>query len=281
MESGLVGQVATGTNGQVGPTRADRPRRRVSARVLRRVATPLVLLGVWHVGSTSGLISERTLASPGTIASTFGDLLSSGQLVEHMTVSLQRAAYGLGLGVLTGTALALVAGLSRLGEDLVDPPLQMARTLPVLGLVPLFILWFGIGETAKVLMVALATTFPVYLNTFAGIRGVDQRLVEAASTLGLRRAGLVRHVVLPAALPHFLVGLRYSLGIAWLVLVVSEQINASSGLGYLMTRAREFMQTDVIVVALVVYAALGLLSDLAVRTLERSALAWRPTFAGT
>jgi sulfonate transport system permease protein len=198
-----------------------------------------------------------------------------------MTVSLQRAAYGLGLGVLTGTTLALVAGLSRLGEDLVDPPLQMARTLPVLGLVPLFILWFGIGETAKVLMVVLATAFPVYLNTFAGIRGVDRRLVEAASTLGLSRAGSIRHVVLPAALPNFLVGLRHSLGIAWLVLVVSEQINASSGLGYLMTRAREFMQTDVIVVALVVYAALGLLSDLAVRALERSALAWRPTFAGT
>jgi sulfonate transport system permease protein len=247
---------------------------------LRRAVTPLGLLALWHVGSSTGLISERTLASPGTVVATFGDLLASGQLVEHMTVSLQRASAGLGLGLLVGTTLALVAGLSRLGEDLLDPPLQMARTLPVLGLVPLFILWFGIGESSKVLMVALATTFPIYLNTFAGIRGVDRRLVEAARTLGLGGVGLIRHVVLPGALPNFLVGLRHSTGIAWLVLVVSEQVNAPSGLGHLMTRAREFMQTDVIVVALVVYAALGLVSDVAVRSLERVALAWRPSFAG-
>lgn len=253
----------------------------LSTRSWRRVVTPLALLLLWHVGSATGLVAERTLASPGAILDTLGDLVSSGQLVEHMVVSLRRAGLGLGLGLLVGTALALVAGLSRLGEDLVDPPLQMARTLPVLGLVPLFILWFGIGESSKVLMVALATTFPVYLNTFAGIRGVDRRLVEAASTLGLRRRELIRHVVLPGALPGFLVGLRYSMGIAWLVLVVSEQVNAPSGLGHLMTRAREFMQTDVIVVALLVYAALGLLSDLAVRAVERAALSWRPTFSGT
>jgi sulfonate transport system permease protein len=255
-------------------------RGRTTLRLARRAIGPLVLLVLWQIGSSTGFISERTHAGPGTVVTTFGDLVSSGKLAEHLTVSLHRVGVGLLIGLSAGTVLALAAGLSRLGEDLIDPVLQMLRTLPVLALVPLFILWFGIGETPKVLLVALATAFPVYLNTFAGIRGVDQRLVEAAGTLGLGRAGLVRHVVLPGALPGFLVGLRYSLGIAWLVLVVSEQINASSGLGYLMTQAREFMRTDIIVVGLVVYATLGLLSDLAVRALERAALSWRPSFAG-
>jgi sulfonate transport system permease protein len=250
-------------------------------RGLRRAVGPLALLAIWQVGSTTGFIPERTLASPSTVASTFGDLVSSGQLAEHMRVSLGRVAVGLALGIVAGTVLALVAGLSRIGEDLVDAPMQMLRTLPVLALVPLFILWFGIGEQAKVLLVALATTFPIYLNTFAGIRGVDRRLVEAADTLGLSRTGRIGHVVLPGALPSFLVGLRYSLGIAWLVLVVSEQINATSGLGYLMTQAREFLRTDVIVVGLIVYALLGLSSDLIVRGIERVALAWRPTFTGS
>jgi sulfonate transport system permease protein len=147
----------------------------------------------------------------------------------------------------------------------------------VLALVPLFILWFGIGEEPKILLVALGTVFPIYLNTFAGIRGVDVRLVEAGRTLGLSRWGVIRHVILPGALPSLLVGLRYSLGIAWLVLVVSEQINATSGIGFLMTQAREFLRTDIIVVGLVVYSLLGLAADLVVRLLERVALAWRPS----
>src|SRR3954452_5667746 len=249
-------------------------------RTARRAVGPLLLLGVWQLGSTTGVIPERTLAGPSTVVRTASDLLSSGQLVEHLQVSLVRVAWGLLLGVTAGTLLALVAGLSRVGEDLVDAPLQMLRTLPVLALVPLFILWFGIGEQAKIFLVALAVTFPIYLNTFAGIRGVDGRLIEAGRTLGLGRTALVRHVVLPGALPSFLVGLRYSLGIAWLVLVVSEQINATSGLGFLMTQAREFLRTDVIVVGLVIYALLGLASDLIVRAIERVALAWRPGFTG-
>jgi sulfonate transport system permease protein len=249
-------------------------------RTARRAVGPLLLLAIWQLGSATGFIPERTLAGPSKVAQTAGDLLSSGQLADHLQVSLVRVAWGLLIGVVAGTVLALVAGLSKIGEDLVDAPLQMLRTLPVLALVPLFILWFGIGEQAKILLVALATTFPIYLNTFAGIRGVDSRLVEAGRTLGLRRPALVRHVVLPGALPGFLVGLRYSLGIAWLVLVVSEQINATSGLGYLMTQAREFLRTDVIVVGLVIYALLGLASDLIVRGIERVALAWRPAFAG-
>jgi sulfonate transport system permease protein len=170
-----------------------------------------------------------------------------------------------------------VAGLSRLGEDVVDAPVQMLRTLPFLALVPLFILWFGIDETPKIALVALGSMFPIYLNLFAGIRGADPKLVEAGQVFGLDRRGLVRHVIFPAALPSALVGLRYAMGTAWLSLVVGEQINANAGIGYLINDARDFLRTDVIVVGLLVYALLGLGADQVVRIIERRALAWRPT----
>jgi sulfonate transport system permease protein len=173
----------------------------------------------------------------------------------------------------------VVAGLSRWGEDSIDPPVQMLRTLPHLGLVPLFIIWFGIGETPKIALVALGVAFPLYLNVHGGIRGVDARLMEAASVLGFTRREQIQHVVLPAALPHALVGLRLSLGIAWLTLIVGEQVNADAGLGYLINNAREFSRTDVIVVGLLVYAAMGLITDTGVRLLERRALRWRPVVA--
>jgi sulfonate transport system permease protein len=205
-------------------------------------------------------------------------LSASGELLENLLVSLGRVAVGLGIGVVAGVGFALVAGLSRIGEDAVDAPLQMGRTLPHLALVPLFILWFGIGETPKIGLVALGSVFPIYLNLFAGIRGVDPKLVEAANTLGLSRGELIRHVILPGALPSALVGLRYALGVAWLSLVVGEQINAQSGIGHMMMDAREFLRTDIIMVGLLVYALLGLGGDLLVRALERRALVWRPAF---
>jgi sulfonate transport system permease protein len=172
--------------------------------------------------------------------------------------------------------LALAAGLSRKGEIALDPLMQIKRTIPTLALTPLFIVWFGIGETPKVALIAFACTFPVYLNLYSGIRSVDVRLLDAARSFGLSRAEQVWHVILPAALPSLLVGLRYALTISILVLVVAEQINASAGLGYLVNNARDFMRTDVIVVCLLVYAALGLAADWLVRAIEGRALAWRP-----
>lgn len=246
----------------------------------RRLLGPLAIVVAWQLACSSGLVSTRVLAAPSTVAETAWELLRTGELQQHLWVSLGRVARGLGIGVGLGLALALVSGLFRLGEDLLDPPIQMLRTLPILALVPLFILWFGIGETPKILLVALGTLFPIYLNTYAGIRGIDQKMVEAASTLELGRTGLILHVILPGALPSALVGLRYSMGIAWLVLVISEQINATAGIGYLMTNAREFLRTDIIVVGLVVYSLLGLLTDAVVRALERRVLAWRVGFAG-
>jgi sulfonate transport system permease protein len=247
---------------------------------LRRVLGPLILLGLWQLASSLELVSPRVLAAPSTVLATAWNLLRDGELQHHLWVSLGRVARGLSLGIGGGLVLSLLAGLFRLGEDLLDPPLQMLRTLPILALVPLFILWFGIGETPKVALVALGTMFPIYLNTYAGIRGIDSKLVEAATTLRLSRAGLILHVILPGALPGALVGLRYSMGVAWLILVISEQINATAGIGYLMTNAREFLRTDIIVVGLMVYSLLGLATDALVRLLERRVLVWRATFAG-
>ncbi|MEU6332126.1 ABC transporter permease [Streptomyces sp. NPDC047049] len=249
-------------------------------RWLRRTVGPVALLVLWQVLSASGVLEAQILASPGTIAATAGDLVSDGTLPSAMLVSLQRVAVGLLLGGVTGVAMALVSGLSRLGEDLVDATVQMLRSIPWVGVIPLFIIWLGIGEAPKVALISLGVAFHLYLNVYAGIRGVDAQLVEAGQSLGLSRWGLIRHVVLPGALPGAMTGLRYSLATAWLALVFGEQVNADDGLGFLMNQAREFFRTDVIVVCLVVYAILGLIADFLVRTFERLLLQWRPTFTG-
>ncbi|MFC9496185.1 ABC transporter permease [Streptomyces sp. NPDC056982] len=249
-------------------------------RWLRRTSGPVLLLILWQLLSGTGVLTADVLASPGTIARVAGDLFSDGSLPNAMGVSLQRVAIGLLFGVVVGTGLALVSGLFRVGEDLVDASVQMLRTVPFVGLIPLFIIWFGIGEAPKIAIITLGVSFPLYLNVYAGIRGVDAQLIEAGESLGLSRWGLVRHVVLPGALPGAMTGLRYSLGISWLALVFAEQINADAGIGFLMVQARDFLRTDVIVVCLIVYAFLGLLADFVVRTLERLLLQWRPTFTG-
>jgi sulfonate transport system permease protein len=247
---------------------------------LRRLLGPALLIGVWWLASATGRLDERTLASPGTVVSSGWEMLREGVLQEALWVSLQRVAQGLFYGVTAGVVLAVIAGLFRLGEDIIDSNIQLLRTVPIIGLLPLFIIWFGIDEKPKIVMIAVAVTFPVYVNTFAAIRSVDDRLVEAGSTFGLGRWGLVRHVLLPGALPGFLVGLRFALVISWLVLVFSETLNAQRGLGFLLNNARTFAQTDRIVVVLAVYGVIGILSDALVRLLERRFLAWRRGFSG-
>ena len=249
-------------------------------RWLRRTSGPLALLALWQLLSSTGVLTAGILASPERIAQVGSDMVADGSLANAMGTSLQRVALGLLFGAVIGTGLALVSGLFRVGEDLIDAPVQMLRTVPFVGLIPLFIIWFGIGEAPKVAIITLGVTFPLYLNVYAGIRGVDAQLIEAGESLGLSRWGLVRHVVLPGALPGAMTGLRYSLGIAWLALVFAEQVNADSGIGFLMVQARDFLRTDVIVVCLIVYAFLGLLADFIVRSLERLLLQWRPTFTG-
>lgn len=242
-----------------------------------RWLSPVLLLLLWELGSRSGLIPERTLAAPSAVIGTLVEMLLTGELPSNLLVSFASVAAGLLIGVGLGLALGLVAGLSRSGELAVDPLMQIKRTIPVLALTPLFIVWFGIGETPKVALIAFAAIFPVYLNLYSGIRGVDLRLLDAAKSFGLSRWEQIWHVVLPSALPSLLVGLRYALSVAILVLVVAEQINASAGLGYLINNARDFMRTDIIVVCLMVYAILGLGADWLVRTIEARALNWRPS----
>lgn len=246
--------------------------------VLRRGITPLLLLGLWQALAMSGLINVRLMPPPSSIAASFWELIVTNQLLPNLLISLERAVIGLVAGIVVGTCFALIAGLSRVGEDLVDPSLQMIRTLPHLALIPLVILWFGIGSAPKLILIGLGSTFPVYLNLFSAIRGTDRKLLEAAQTLGLSSAETIRHVILPAALPGFFVGLRQASGIAWITLVVAEQINATSGIGYLVMNAREFLQTNIIFDGLVVYALLGLSTDWIVRRLETRMLVWQPSF---
>lgn len=248
------------------------PRRRYAAGL-----GPLVLLAVWVVGSATGAVDERTLTAPWTVVSTAADLVAEGRLQSNLAVSAQRAGLGLLFGVLLGTLLALVAGLSRVGESLIDGPVQIKRAIPSLALLPLLILWFGIGEPMKVLTITLGVFVPVYIQTHAGLRSIETRYVELAQTVRLSRAAFIRKVILPGALPGFLLGLRFAVTGAWLALVVVEQVNATSGIGYMMTLAGTYGQTEVIIVGLVLYGLLGLLSDGAVRLVQRRALAWQRT----
>ncbi len=253
-----------------------------SRRGWLRLISPIVVLALWQLASTTGLVSQQKLPSLTTLWTTAVHLITTssptyGTLQGAMAVSLERVAIGFAIGGAFGVILAIVAGLSRLGENSVDPIMQALRTLPLFGLIPVFIVWFGIGETPKITLIALGAAIPLYLNTFAGIRGVDGKLAEVGQVLGLRRRELIRHVVLPGALPMILVGLRQSLGVAWLALVVAEQINASAGLGYIINQGETFLQQNVIFVALLVYLVLGLLTDSVVRLIERRALTWRQT----
>jgi sulfonate transport system permease protein len=258
-------------------TDRTRARRRVPPGIERMLGVVLVI-GLWQLASSVGLIDEQTLAGPGTVVLSGWRLLQDGTLRSAIWVSLGRVVEGVAIGVPLATVLALVAGLSRLGEDTVDAPMQMLRFLPIIGLQPLIVLWFGIGNSAKVSLIVLGVVFPVYINTFAAIRAIDPRHFELARSVGLGRFATIRRVVLPGALPGFLVGLRLAAAVAWLILVFAEQINATNGIGFLMIHAQEFFRTDIIVVGLAVYAVLGLASDALIRFLEKRALRWRASW---
>lgn len=236
---------------------------------------PLVLLTVWQLSSTAGLLPEHQLASPWAAVVTGFEMLTTGELLPHLAASAQRAYLGLALGVGLGLATALLSGLTRVGEAAIDSLVQVKRAIPTLALIPLAILWLGIGETMKVAVISASVFVPVYINTHAGLRGIDHRHVELAQTTGMGRAEFVRKVAVPGALPGFLTGLRLAVTMCWTALVVLEQINATEGIGYVMSRARDFGQTDIIVVGLIVYAVMGLLSDGLVRLVQRRALRYQ------
>lgn len=253
--------------------------RRAGVSVGLRVAGPVALLVAWWAASASGALSPAVLASPQQVASAAWQLWQSGQLQSAVGVSVLRAATGLLFGVSAGLALGVITGFSRLGEELLDSPLQLLRALPFLSLVPLFMVWFGIGEEARVVLIAVATSFPMYVSTAGGVRAVDPRLVEAMRTFGLSRWALVREVVLPAAMPSLLSGLRLSMTLSVIALIAAEEINTTNGIGFLMAQAQTYSRTDILTVCVLLYGLLGLCVDLIVRGAERLLMPWRPTGA--
>jgi sulfonate transport system permease protein len=261
------------------PPRRRRSRVRIP-RTVRRVVGPLIVLILWQVVCSAGVFTSYEVASPIAVFDAGRELAVQGVLLPNLLISMRRVLEGLGLGVGIGVTLAVLSGLFRAGEDLLDPVVQAARAVPILGLVPLAIIWFGVGEMPKIFLIALGSTFAIYINTFAGIRSVDQKLVEAGETFGLSRWGLVRRVILPGALPNFLVGLRLALVGSWLIVIVAEEINAQSGIGYLIMQAQTTDRTDIMMMGLAIYAILGLLADALVRLLERRLLSWRRGFVG-
>jgi sulfonate transport system permease protein len=242
-----------------------------------RFATPLAILIVWQLASSAGLVTSEVLPSPAEIVLAFRELIALGDLQAALPVSLARALAGLAIGGSIGLFLGLVAGLWRVGEEMIDAPLQMLRTIPFIALVPLFITWFGIDEMAKVVVISVACVFPMYLNTYSGVRGVDPKLKEAALIFGLGHWQAARFVVLPTALPSIFVGLRFASGISLLALIVAEQINARSGIGYILNNANMNQRSDIIIAGIIVYAILGIVLDLVMRLIERTALPWRPS----
>jgi sulfonate transport system permease protein len=239
---------------------------------------PVTIIALWQVASSLGLIGNRLMPAPLDVVRAFWDKASSGELAVNILVSAQRAISGLLVGGSIGFLLGLANGVSSLSHRLTDTTLQMIRTIPNLALIPLVILWFGIGEEAKLFLTALGVFFPIYLNTLHGVRTVDPQLIEMGRVYGMSGFTLFRKVIFPGALPSIFVGLRFSLGIMWLTLIVAETMAASSGIGHMANTAREFMMTDVVVLALVIYALLGKLADATARFLESRTLQWHPSY---
>lgn len=260
-----------------GGVRVPRPSARV-IRLLRQSSGLIVVVFVWQLGARAWL--GATTPAPTEVLSAGWELTRTGEIWQHLAASTRRVAIGLAIGITIGTLLGVAAGLARVAEDFINAPVQVLRMMPAVALVPVFIIWFGIDDVFKIALIIVAPIFPMYVNVFAGIRSVDQKLIEAAESLNLNRFELMRFILLPGALPQAFVGLRQALGIGWLVLVVAEMQTTPVGLGYLMNDAKEYLRTDQIFLVLVIYAILGLLTDLAVRLLEKRFLSWRNGFAG-
>jgi sulfonate transport system permease protein len=247
---------------------------------IRGAYLPIAVLVIWQGICTLGWVPATLLPSPAGIVQAFMELVSSGELLRDVGVSLTRACFGFLLGGTSGLLMGLATGLSKQLDEFIDPTIQMGRTIPHLAITPLFILWFGLGEWSKVLLIALGAFFPLYVNTFTGIRNVDAKLFDVARVLEFNRLHQITKLVIPAALPNILLGLRLSIGVSWLGLVVAELMGASSGVGYLIENASQFSQTAVVFVGIILFAVVGKLSDSFVRLLERRLLRWRDSYSG-
>jgi len=259
------------------PIDAPATRKRIRRETLLPWLLPVSVLIVWQIVAMTGLFPRKTFPAPTDVAQAFVKLVSNGELASHLTISFQRAAVGFVVGGGLGFVLGIVNGISNRAFTFFDTSIQMVRSIPHLALIPLIILWLGVGETAKVFLVAAGALFPIYLNTLHGVRGVDAGLLEMGRVYGLTQWQIFRQIVLPGALPSILVGVRYALGIVWMTLIVAETIAATSGIGYMAMSAREFMRTDVVMLSIVLYACLGKFADSSARWMERRWTSWSPT----
>jgi sulfonate transport system permease protein len=258
---------------------ARKRRRRGRAYVTISWLSPFLVLALWQAVCSLGHVSPQLLPPPGSVLSAAHQLWHEGQLQQAILVSLSRAAIGFLLGTVIGLAVGTLVGFSRLAAALIDRPVQMFRAIPFFAITPLVIVWFGVGEQGEVFLVALAVFFAIYINTTLGIRQVDPKLVEMGRAGNMPTRRIITHIVLPGAVPSILTGVRVGLTMAWLALVVAETLGATSGIGFLAENAREFLQTNIIVLVIVIYAVVGVLSDQLARLLERRLLAWHPNFA--
>ncbi|MFD1414882.1 ABC transporter permease subunit [Oceanobacillus jeddahense] len=239
---------------------------------------PVLIIVLWELFGRLNLITSTMLPTPWEVIQAGWRLFETGELQEHVFISTERALIGFVIGGVIGFALGLFNGTILFLERLVDTTIQMVRTIPHLALIPLVILWFGIGESAKIFLVAVGVMFPIYINTFNGIKNVDRKLIEMGKIYGLSKWKLFTNIILPGAMPSILVGIRYALGVTWISLIVAETIGADAGIGYMATTAREFMQMDVVVLTIVLYAILGKLSDFIAKVFEQRLLKWNPAY---
>jgi sulfonate transport system permease protein len=240
---------------------------------------PAAVLVLWELAARMGLIEPQVLPAPSRVVDTAINLARNGDLFVHLGVSLLRAAVGFVIGGTIALALGILVGFSPLAQALFDRTIQMIRAVPFLAMLPLVIVWFGVGEVAKIFLVALAVLFPIYINTVLGIRQIDPRLMELAKVIGLNWRAVVRRIILPGAMPSILTGVRYALAHAWLALVIAETLATTKGIGFLAMDAREFLNTNVILLTIVIYAVIGVLADAFVRALESRYLSWHANFA--
>ncbi|MED2584930.1 ABC transporter permease, partial [Bacillus thuringiensis] len=236
--------------------------RKFNVKVLVRAITiPVIILIIWQLAGVFGLVSKTVLPTPLDIFLAFQELIKTGELFGHLSISVFRAAAGFFIGGGLGIILGTIVGFSTRSEQYLDPSVQMLRTVPHLAVAPLFVLWFGFGETSKVLLIADGAFFPLYVNAFLGIRGVDSKLFDVARVLEFSKRKLITKLILPSALPNLLLGARLSLGVAWVSLVVAELMGSTEGIGYMIMDARQFSNTDIVFVGIIIFAFVGKFSD--------------------
>ncbi|CDX41342.1 taurine transporter subunit; membrane component of ABC superfamily [Mesorhizobium sp. ORS 3359] len=266
------------TDGLSVPWSRPRPKRTVVSARLASAITILVLFAAWTAASSLQLVSPVFLPSPAAVWAKFDVVARDGfvdaTLVQHIVASLWRVFAALIAAILVGVPVGLAIGISRIGRGVFDPLLEFLRPIPPLAYLPLIIIWFGIGEPSKILVIAIAMLAPVALSTAAGVRGVSRERVDAARSLGATRAQVIRHVILPSALPSILTGLRIALGAGWSTLVAAELVAATRGLGFMIQSAAQFLVTDVVVMGILVIAIIAFALEFVIRRIERVLVPW-------